>query len=219
MNLIRILVPIHFHCSKSWYRFKGKPWKYMSHLYHLPAIEKWGGVGRNGGVEDLSKNEPVIWKRTMAREEREKPRRHSSEALSRNLCPKISPEILYNHSNGFCQALSWKCSHFYMQILFLSSIWKPHVIFKQPAQTDWQTTSLRKWLICHQVSTLRSSPLWSRPIILHLYKYICVAYLFTCCWGEQMTLHSFLGYTVKKRLHVHSMLLSPMMGSPQVLPK
>ena len=79
-----------------------------------------------------------------------------------------------------------------MQILFLLYNWKPHVISNPPAQTDWQTTSLRKCLICHQVSTLFSFPLWSKLIILHLCKYICVAYLFTCCWVEQTSLHSFL---------------------------
>jgi hypothetical protein len=79
-----------------------------------------------------------------------------------------------------------------MQILFLFYIWKPHVIFNQLAQTDWQTTSLRKCLMYHQVSTLFSFPLWSKPIILHLCKYICAAHLFTCCWTEQTILHSFL---------------------------
>lgn len=79
-----------------------------------------------------------------------------------------------------------------MQIFFLFYIWKPHVISNPSAQTDWQTTSLRKCLICHQVSTLFSLSLWRKPIILHLCKYICVAYLFTCCWVEQTSLHSFL---------------------------
>lgn len=85
-----------------------------------------------------------------------------------------------------------KISHSWRQILFLLYIWKPHVILNQPAQTDWQTTSLRKCLMCHQVSTLSSFPLWSKSIILHLCKYICAAYLFICCCIEWVILYSFL---------------------------
>lgn len=61
----------------------------------------------------------------------------------------------------------------------------------QHKQTDRQHPSGNAWYaIRFQHSS--PSPLWSKPIILHLCKYICVAYLFTCCWVGQMTLHSFL---------------------------
>lgn len=77
----------------------------------------------------------------------------------------------------------------------------------QPASTDWQTTSLRKCLMCHQVSTLSSFPLWSKSIILHLCKYICAAYLFICCCVEWVIRYSFLTMYTQRLLIAWKMFL------------
>lgn len=144
------------------------------------------------GVEGLSENKPPTWRRAGAREERGEPRRRSSGAFPETCAQGFAQKYCIIAQVAFVKHFAKNVPIFVCKYFSFSTS-ESHMWFSisQHKQTDRQHPSGNAWYaIRFQHSS--PSPLWSKPIILHLCKYICVAYLFTCCWVEQMTLHSFL---------------------------
>lgn len=62
----------------------------------------------------------------------------------------------------------------------------------QSASTNRLTDNIPQEMLAPQSGFNTLLPALSRPLMLRLCKYICVAYLLTCFWVEQITLCSFL---------------------------
>lgn len=156
-------------------------------LLSLPCNREWEGDAHLEQTPSL----------TEGQRRKRNPRRWFSEAPPEACAQRYAPKY-----HNIIWLLKWlmlsSISKKKKALPFLNANTFPFLHLKatcdfQPASTNRLTDNIpRKCLLCHQVSALFPFPLWSKPVTLHLCRYTWVAYLFTCCWAEQTSLHPFL---------------------------